>query len=358
MKRLSVCIIVSLACAFLYGTAAAQSAKKGLLVHNSIYGSTLESAYWVKAIIGVENHLDVKAIPQIITVEPYDYVIIGSVTRNEGPTKPVFEFIDKFRAQLAKKQVCYFLNCGDTDETMVLKVPGQDAHLIAGRNYLIGIMEKYPDIKPVVIGGFGGRQVMPTMGFKDRVQIWLVGKLAKEGAPWAGLDIWESLVPERVEAFANEVRVKVLGIEPCENVERYRGYWNSLQPASLSDPAKKKFKPKPFTETVDSEKIYYSRSRITGDLDLGIALLKKWAAGEGIDLREQVKTFYNVYYHAVKTYDGDEITTHVVTATLPDDPGRVHFSFRCYEKPDKRSGVEAAIQKAEKVLWADGRKVQ
>lgn len=358
-KPLLLGVLLCVCCMVVFaGSAQAESAKKGLLVHNSIYGSTIEAAYWVRALIGIENHLDVKALSQVITIEPYDYVILGSLTRNEGPTKPMYEFVDRFRADLAKKDVCFFLVCGDTDETMVLKVPGRAAHLIAGRNYLIPFMEKYPDIPLKVIGGFGGRQVMPYMGTMDGLQIWLVGKLAKEGAPWDGLDIWESLVPERVEAFANEVRAEILGLEPRTDVERYRGYWQSLQPASLDDPSKVKFVPKPFTEVVDTPKIYYSRSRITGDLDLGIALLQQWARAEGIELRQQVKTFYNVYYHAVKTYDGREIPVHLVAATLPDDPGNVHFSFRCYEKPDRRAGAAADIQKAEALLWADGRKVQ
>ena len=68
---------------------------------------------------------------------------------------------------------------------------------------------------------------MPTLGTKDSLQIWLVGKLAKEGAAWEGLDIWESLVVTRVEAFANEIRTKILGIEPRENIEQFRGYWTS-----------------------------------------------------------------------------------------------------------------------------------
>ncbi len=49
---------------------------------------------------------------------------------------------------------------------------------------------------------------------------------------------------ERVEAFANEVRTKILGIGPRENIEELRGYWTSLQPASLTDSTKKKFSPK------------------------------------------------------------------------------------------------------------------
>jgi len=342
----------------LWTTAAhAQPGKKGLLLHDSIYGSTVEVAYWIKAIIGHENHLDVKALSQIITVEPYDYVIIGSLTRNEKPSEKIYEFVEKYKNELAKKEICYFLTCGDTDETMVLKVPGQDAHLIAGRNYLMDIMQKFPDIKPRIIAGFGGRQVMPSMGMRDSLQIWLVGKLAKEGAAWEGLDIWESLVPERVEVFANEVRTTVLGLEPRENVEQLRGYWQSLQPASLTDSSKEKYKPRKYSEHKSTDRILYVRTRVKGSLNDGIKLIKQWAADTGVELREQVKNFFNVYYHGVKTYDGEEITIHIVPATLPEDPGTVHFSFRCYEKPDKRSGVEADIGLAEKFLLADGRKI-
>ena len=331
--------------------------KKGLLVYASVYGSTIETAYWIKAIIGNENHLDVKSLDQIITIDPYDYIIIGSLTRNEKPVKKIYEFIDANRAKLASKQVAYYLTCGDSDETMVLKIPGKDAHLIGGRNYLADPMEKYPEIKPVAIAGFGGRQVMPTLGITDNFQIWLVGKLAKEGAAWEGLDIWESLVVTRVEAFANEVRTKILGIGPRENIEELRGYWTSLQPASLTDATKIKYSPKPSAEHKSSEKIYYARSRATGDLALGEKLLKQWASDNGIDLKEQVKTSFNIYYHATKNYGGEPITTHIVIATFPDEVGNLQIAFRCWEKPDVRKGMEADITKAEELLWADGRKI-
>lgn len=333
-------------------------AKKGLLIYDTIYGSTIEVAYWLKALIGVENQLDVKRLSQFLTVKPYDYVIIGSYIRNEKPSKDIYEFVEKHQDELAQKEVAYFLTCGDNDETMVLKTPGGTPHLIAGRNYLFDIMEKFPNIKPVVIGGFGGRQVMPTLNTKDTLFTWLLGKLAKEGAPWEGLDIWESLIPERVEIFTNEIREKILGLSPRENLEIYRGYWTSLQPASLSDPAKTKFNPKPYNEHQSTDRVFFTRSRIKGNLDDAIPLLQTWAKQEGIDLREQKKSSFNIYYHAVKSYNGKEHTLHVVTSTLTEDPGNVHISFRSYEKPDARKGAEEDVVKAEAILWAEGRKVE
>jgi menaquinone-dependent protoporphyrinogen IX oxidase len=359
MRKIVGIILCTLLCLAVVCAGIAQAGtKKGLLVYDSVYGSTSETAYWIKAIIGHQEQLDVKSLPQVITVKPYDYVIIGSLTRWEKPSEKIYKFVEMNRAELAKKQVCYYLNCGDSDETMVLKAPGQKAHLIAGRNYLLDIMNKFPDIKPVVIGGFGGRQTFPSLGTKDRFWTWLVGKLAKEGAAWEGLDIWESLVPARVEAFADEVRVKVLGLPPCENVQQFRGYWESLQPASLTDASKKKYEPRAYTTKHSTERIYYTRSRIKGELNQAVALLQQWAKENGFDLREQVKTYYNVYYQAAKMYAGTEIILHVVPSTLPEDPGTVHISFRCYDKPDARTGAEADITKAEQLLWADGRKVE
>jgi menaquinone-dependent protoporphyrinogen IX oxidase len=331
--------------------------KKGLLVYDSIYGSTVEVAYWIKAIIGIENQLDVKAIPQITTIEPYDYVILGSATRNEGPVKGMHAFIEANRSVLAKKELCFFLVCGDSDETQVLKVPGRDAHLIAGRNYMQPIYQRYPELTYTCIGGFGGRQVMPSLKLADRLQIKLLEKLAKEGAIWIGREIWESLVVERVEAFANEVRVKVLGLQPRENVEQFRGYWQSLQPANRSDLSLGKFKPKPWTEKLNSEKLYYSRSRIKADLEPAIAMIESWARDNGYDLRVQVKSFFNVYYHAAKTYGGKERIVHIVPSTMPEDPGTVHISFRSYDTPEERIDVERDIDAAEALLWADGRKL-
>ncbi len=349
-KVLGICLLF-----FLFVPQGAGAAgKKGLLVHNSVYGSTIETAYWVKALIGYENKLDVMALPQVITIEPYDYVIIGSLTRDEKPTEDVYAFVERFRKELSQKQVCYYLTCGDTDETMILNIPGKKAHLIGGRNYLFDILETIPEVKPVVIGGFGGRQVMPTLNTSDSFRVWLVGKLAKEGAAWEGLDIWESLVPQRVEAFANEVRGKILGLGPREDAEQFRHFWQTLQPASLDDPAKKKYNPRKYTEHHSTDKILYVRSRMPGDLAAGKALIETWSKVHGFSLKEQKSTFYNTYYHAVKKYDAGELALHVVAATLPEDPGNVHFSFRNYDKPDKREKLEKDLQKARERINASG----
>jgi len=90
---------------------------------------------------------------------------------------------------------------------------------------------------------------------------------------------------------------------------------------------------------------------------LGDTLLKQWAKDNGVDLKEQVKNSFNIYYHATKSYGGDPITTHIVIATFPDEPGNLQIAFRCWDKPDVRKGVEADITKAEELLWADGRKI-
>lgn len=333
-------------------------AKKGLIVYNTIYSSTSEVSYWIKALLGDDRHVEVKHLDQVITVKPYDYVIIGSYTRWEKPSRATYAFVEKHASDLAGKEVAYFLTCGDTDETQVLKAPGQKAHLIAGRNYLMDIIDKYPSVKPVAAAGFGGRQVMPHLHLTDKIQVRMVEKLAKEGSPFTGLDIWESLVPERVEAFANEIRQKVLGLGPAADNEKHRIYWNSLQPANSNDANKVKYSPKPYNEHQSTDRIYFTRSRIQGDLDTAIGLLRQWAGQAGIDLREQKKSFFNVYYHAVKSYDGREITMHIVAATLQEDPGNVHTAFRCYDKPGVRKGAEEDITKAEELLWAEGRRVE
>jgi hypothetical protein len=188
--------------------------------------------------------------------------------------------------------------------------------------------------------------------------MWILEKMSKKGLPWEGYDIWESLVPERVEAFANEIRKKVLRLPPRKDVEIFRGYWNSLQPASLTGKSKVKYMPYPYTDHQSTDKEFYKRSRIKGNLDDAISLLKVWGKQKGIDLREQKRTFYNIYYHAVKIYAGEELTIQAVAATLPEDAGNVHISFRSFDKPDKRKGTEEDIAKAEAILWAEGRKVE
>ena len=137
-----------------------------------------------------------------------------------------------------------------------------------------------------------------------------------------------------------------------------RSYWKSLQPASLTDKSKVKFTPKPYNEHQSTDTIFFNRSRIKGNLDDAISLLKSWEKQAGADLREQKKTFYNIYYHAIKKYNGKELSTHIVASTLPEDPDNVHISFRNFDKPNTRRSVEEDIGEAEAILWADGRKVK
>jgi hypothetical protein len=159
-----------------------------------------------------------------------------------------------------------------------------------------------------------------------------------------------------VEVFANEVRGKILGASPNTEIERFRGYWQALQPGSLTDGTKKKYTPKPYFAHEEMARQYFTRSRIHGDMELGIQLLKQWATACGLELKEQSRTFFNVYYHAVKIYRGRSLTIHIVAAALPEDPGNLHVSFRCYAKKAVRGGAEIDIAAAEEILWAEGRK--
>ena len=370
MALMAAALLLVVCCA---STALSAEQKKGLLVYDSIYSSTTEVAYWLKAIIGNELPLDVKKLDQVITVKPYDYVIIGSYSKWEKASPRIYKFIEKNQMELAQKQVCYFLLGGDWDETMVLKAPGAPVKIIAGRNYLYDLQEKFPNSKPGIIGGFGGRQVMSALNGSDAFMIWVLEHLATEGAHWVGLDIWESLVPERVEVYGNEVRTKILGLEPLADVQKYRGFWNSLQPASLTDPTKKKTvslvtedggktwiakEKRPYTVKQNTPKLYYSRSRIKADLPQAVKLIEVWAKKEGLTLKSLKTAFYMTYFNAIKNVGGKDMIIYVVAASMPDDPGNVHVSFRTWDKPEARKPLEEAIEKGEQMLWADGRKIE
>lgn len=324
--------------------------KKGLLVFDTIYGSTAEVAYWLKTLIGLEQQLEVKRICQVLTVEPYDYVIIGGYTRWEKLDKPIYQFVQTHLKTFTRKEVAYFIICGETDETIILNYSGKPPHLAAGRNYLLDIQKKYPSIKPVTIGGFGGRHTTPKLGPKDTFFMWMFSKMARDKLPWDGIDIWESLVPERVEAFANEIREKILSLPPQQDVGKYRNYWTSLQPASISDERKVKSTPKPYGDSLNIEQEFFKRFRIEGNLDDAIKLLKIWEKQECLCLTIQEETPYNIYFHATKAYNGKELTIHVVASTLPEDHGYVHISLRSFDKPSIRKGAENDIAKAEATL--------
>jgi menaquinone-dependent protoporphyrinogen IX oxidase len=323
---------------------------KGVIIYDSRYGSTAEVAYWIRAIVGEDQHLEVKYLDQIVDISPYDYVIFGSYTRWEKPSPRIYKFVEKYQDILATKKVGYFLLCGDCDETMILKTPGGTPHLIAGRNYLYDIQHKFPRVKPVILGGFGGRQVNPTLNTFDKAFTAILERLAREGVNWAGRDVWESLIPERVEYFANEIRVKILGIPPIANPKSYRKYWDSLQPAKMGNPAVAKLTIKPYVELRDTDRVYFNRFRVKDTFANVEANLKIWAKDANVNLAEQRKTDFCQYYHGKKNYGGTEVVLHIVLATMPEDPNYMHISVRNYDKKEKRGTMYADIAALEKQI--------
>jgi len=267
--------------------------------------------------------------------------------------------VERNKNSLAQKETAFFLTCGDSDETVVMNMPHKPTHNTCGRSYFFDLLEKYPQIKPVTTGGFGGRQVKALLNKQDSFFIWfLEHTMPKDKIGWHGRDYWESLVPERVEAFANDIREKILSLPPVKDVEKYRNLWTSEQPGNLTDKNVSRFNSRPWTYLEDSPRTYFSRSRFKSDLAETISMLKAWAKEVKATLIEEKRTYYNIYYRAVKSYDGKQLDIHLVAAVFPEDPGNVHISFRNYDKPNKRIGAVADIKKAEELLWGDGRKVE
>ncbi len=330
--------------------------KKGLIAYHTRYGSTAEVAYWLRVLIGEQQCVDVKTLEQIITVAPYQYVIIGSYTRWEKPSKDTYRFVEKFQSDLAGKQIAYFIVSGDCDETTVMKMPGKPAHLTSGRNYLFDIQEKFPALKPVTTGGFGGRQTTPLLNAKDGLLIWLLEKtMPADKIGWAGRDVWESLICERVEAFADEIRQKILSLPPREDAERFRGCWTSLQPAHLTDPSKEKNTVKPYSQKQDTPRMVLSRFRIRGTLQEAGFCIQQWAEQSRAELKTVQKDYYIVYCQAAKVYEGKTGIIHIVAGLFPEDPGAVHIALRNYDKPALRGKIVSDMKLAENMLCADGR---
>ncbi len=96
-----------------------------------------------------QQQLDVKKLDQVMTVKPYDYVIIGSYSKN-GKNRPAgyINLLKCYQNDLAKKKVGVFSYCGDYDETMVLKVPAGTPHLIAGGTICLKSRKTFPMSSP------------------------------------------------------------------------------------------------------------------------------------------------------------------------------------------------------------------
>ena len=121
--------------------------KRILLAYGTVAGSTAEVAEAVAKVIEQSGILvDLLPVESVKDIAGYDAVIVGSAIRMFKPLKKTRRFLNKFRRELRKIPVAYFILC----LTMGKETPENIRTAREYAKYMLKIKE------PVSLGLFGG----------------------------------------------------------------------------------------------------------------------------------------------------------------------------------------------------------
>ncbi len=148
-----------------------------LVVFGTRYGSTAKIAEEIGAVLsdeGFKVRVVNAAKDTISDISEFDVVIVGSGIKMGKWTKETLNFLKKFEADLSQKKVALFVSCGYSREP--------DKVDEARKNFLIKVADRYPSIKPVSLGLFGGVFAFHRYGFAERLLFRSIKKeLEKQG---------------------------------------------------------------------------------------------------------------------------------------------------------------------------------
>jgi menaquinone-dependent protoporphyrinogen oxidase len=148
-----------------------------LVAYGTRYGSTTRIAEKIGEILKSEDYsvrIANLAEESIASISDYDLVIVGSGIKMGKWTKETLDFLDRFETGLSRMKVALFVSCGyirDPEKVDEARV-----------DFLNKVAEKYPSIKPVALGFFGGVFNFNKYGFAERLLFRGIRKdLEKQG---------------------------------------------------------------------------------------------------------------------------------------------------------------------------------
>ncbi|MDG6998745.1 MAG: flavodoxin domain-containing protein [Nitrososphaerota archaeon] len=186
---------------------------KSLIAYGTRYGSTSNIASFMADVLR-EEVFDVEVVELTNKEKPsynltaYDLIIIGSAVRMGKWTGQALDFIKKNERILATKRAAFFVSCAS-----VLDPTKRSEAKI---EYLDKVLGKYPSIRPVALGLFGGFfDFIGDHGFFYRLTLGAFRKqLEKEGVDvsmpydfrdWDEIRDWTRSVGAYIQAHPSPV---------------------------------------------------------------------------------------------------------------------------------------------------------
>jgi len=152
--------------------------KRILVAYDTLNGTTVEVAKFIGDILSNDDTVvDVKRATRKLNIADYTAVVIGAPVIFEKLPQHTCDFLERNRAELAKRSNALFIFCLAT----LMREDGRERAML---NYINPILETYPELSPVSIGVFTG--MLDYSKYPANIAEAMRGFMGKRGAPVDG----------------------------------------------------------------------------------------------------------------------------------------------------------------------------
>jgi menaquinone-dependent protoporphyrinogen oxidase len=144
--------------------------EKVLIAYDTVHGSTTSIAEKIGEILCEKGfQVDVRLARWVKDISDYDAVIVGSAVRELKWLLDATWFLRRHKETLSEIPVAYFFVCA------ALAADSQRVQEQVTPIYMDPILEKFPEIVPVDIRGFGGAIDFTNYNIYEKLLIWGFG---------------------------------------------------------------------------------------------------------------------------------------------------------------------------------------
>lgn len=160
--------------------------KTVLVAYATRYGSTQEAAEAIAAALQEDGYkVDVQLFQEVKTPDNYTAIVLGAAIYNARWHPDAHHFLTQYQETLRQRSVAIFA-LGPLDTS--------DAAMQRSRQQLEKELEKYPWLKPVVLGIFIGKIDPAKLGFFERLMT-----PASDRRDWEAVRTWANALAAQLQ---------------------------------------------------------------------------------------------------------------------------------------------------------------